>query len=748
MSVTNSSTFTVSTANGATTVFPYDFLLLDEAHLVVEIDGVEITSGFTVDGIGEEEGGNITFDVAPEDGARVMRRRNVPLERTNDYQFQGRLPADTLDEDFDLLWLAMQQLKARADLTPQLPLGTYPGVSLEMPEPEANCFLRWNSDGTGLELVELITESASAAALRADLADTSDPAKGAVLVGFKRHGVAGAVARTVQQKLDALLYPEDFGAIGDGASHPLSGLYGSLAAAQAIYPHATALTDEVDWCALQAALDEVGEGVCLHFNGQYVVQARLSLSNQSGFVLDGNGSTITARAGMAVGSGTQLMLITACTDFVMQGLSVDGNRAARVPAETTSHLLQLTACKRFRLEGVRAVNGTTDGIYLNATSNADANTFCSDFAIVNCTADNCYRQGLSIINGYSGLVAGGSYTNSNGTAPQAGIDIESNAGAAEPSNRAITLSGVTCTGNAGYGVQISSEGNPYGVSIQGGYFADNDLGGIITGCPTTVDGAAFENFSAAGAVGVKASTTSAARLIVTGNSFRNFTGEAGACIDAGSTVGAVKVLGNDFKDVVTAVGSSAPGTEVVSNTVETCSSIGISISATAVNSTVAFNEVIGATGRGIFVPANYANVISNTVKDISAVVGAYIQAEGTGTIISNNHCEASVAAATTHGVRGNNVNQAVILNRCINLHTTDPYNIIGGYQGMLFGMNAGGTANSVRVMRSVTAAPAFSDGSRPAADTVPVGGMIWNSGDNAPNFSDGANWRDASGAIT
>ena len=50
---------------------------------------------------------------------------------------------------------------------------------------------------------------------------------------------------------------EYFGAIGDGNSHPLSEKFNSLTAAQAVYPHATALTDEIDWCAVQGAINFV-----------------------------------------------------------------------------------------------------------------------------------------------------------------------------------------------------------------------------------------------------------------------------------------------------------------------------------------------------------------------------------------------------------------------------------------------------------------------------------------------------------
>lgn len=42
----------------------------------------------------------------------------------------------------------------------------------------------------------------------------------------------------------------------------------------------------------------------------------------------------------------------------------------------------------------------------------------------------------------------------------------------------------------------------------------------------------------------------------------------------------------------------------------------------------------------------------------------------------------------------------------------------------------------------------YTDGTRPSASSVGAGTMIYNSSDNAPNFSDGTNWRDAMGSIT
>lgn len=70
-----------------------------------------------------------------------------------------------------------------------------------------------------------------------------------------------------------------YGAIGDGTSHPASGLgYGSLGALQAVYPHATSTSNEIDWLATEAAALQTqvyyphsnGSGSNLHGGTVYV----------------------------------------------------------------------------------------------------------------------------------------------------------------------------------------------------------------------------------------------------------------------------------------------------------------------------------------------------------------------------------------------------------------------------------------------------------------------------------------------
>ncbi len=67
------------------------------------------------------------------------------------------------------------------------------------------------------------------------------------------------VNANLSNKLSLILNPKDYGAIGDRTTHPLSERYATLALAQADYPHAVALTDEIDWCAIQAMLSKASD---------------------------------------------------------------------------------------------------------------------------------------------------------------------------------------------------------------------------------------------------------------------------------------------------------------------------------------------------------------------------------------------------------------------------------------------------------------------------------------------------------
>ncbi|HDH7836473.1 TPA: hypothetical protein PJH80_003147, partial [Raoultella ornithinolytica] len=109
MSVPNQTPYNIYTANGLSTVFAYEFYLISASDIQVTINGSEISSGYTVSGVGNTRGGEVTFLTAPANGATVILERVTPTYRLTDYQDNGDLLADTVNKDFDRLWMAIQR---------------------------------------------------------------------------------------------------------------------------------------------------------------------------------------------------------------------------------------------------------------------------------------------------------------------------------------------------------------------------------------------------------------------------------------------------------------------------------------------------------------------------------------------------------------------------------------------------------------------------------------------------------------
>lgn len=86
------------------------------------------------------------------------------------------------------------------------------------------------------------------------LANRAESLKSEDIVQYARSAVYGAV-RTVADNITDFANVKNFGAIGDGQYHPLSERFSTLAMAQVAYPHATSLSQSIDWAAAQAALN-------------------------------------------------------------------------------------------------------------------------------------------------------------------------------------------------------------------------------------------------------------------------------------------------------------------------------------------------------------------------------------------------------------------------------------------------------------------------------------------------------------
>ena len=119
-----------------------------------------------------------------------------------------------------------------------------------------------NTDGATKVYADAAALTA-ANAVRTDLANTTDPLKGAAMVGYKS-SLANSVARTVKSKLDESVSVKDFGAVGDG------------------------ITDDTTAFTNAAAS---GGGVIHVPEGTYLLSSAITIGNQQYWVGDGQDLT-------------------------------------------------------------------------------------------------------------------------------------------------------------------------------------------------------------------------------------------------------------------------------------------------------------------------------------------------------------------------------------------------------------------------------------------------------------------------
>lgn len=101
------------TGNGVTTTFPYSFAIFDETDMVVYEDNNIITTGFSVTGAGQTDGGNVVFDTAPADGVKITLLRSVTIERITDFQEGGSFRPKNINDEFDRQTAFAQQLEEK-----------------------------------------------------------------------------------------------------------------------------------------------------------------------------------------------------------------------------------------------------------------------------------------------------------------------------------------------------------------------------------------------------------------------------------------------------------------------------------------------------------------------------------------------------------------------------------------------------------------------------------------------------------
>ncbi len=151
------------TANAGQQIFNYTFKIFSITDLNVYItpagqdanDSTDLTTAYTVLGVGDEDGGTITLTVGATLNDLVTIVSNIPSSRTTDYQNNGDFRPPVVNDDFDrVVSIAkkVEDLTNRALLIQQSQQGPKP---LTLPAPASEQLLRWKGDLSGIENVTL-----------------------------------------------------------------------------------------------------------------------------------------------------------------------------------------------------------------------------------------------------------------------------------------------------------------------------------------------------------------------------------------------------------------------------------------------------------------------------------------------------------------------------------------------------------------------------------------------------------------
>lgn len=162
MTVSSSNRKDTYSGDDSTTVFAYTFRVLDETHIQVQekvvatgvITTKTITTDYTVSGVGDSGGGNITMVTAPATGVTLIITRSMPFQQGTDYVENDNFPADSHEEALDELTMNDQELLEIIDRTVKFDPAVTTTIG-EIDTPAADQYLKRDSANTGWEWVTL-----------------------------------------------------------------------------------------------------------------------------------------------------------------------------------------------------------------------------------------------------------------------------------------------------------------------------------------------------------------------------------------------------------------------------------------------------------------------------------------------------------------------------------------------------------------------------------------------------------------
>lgn len=253
--------------------------------------------------------------------------------------------------------------------------------------------------------------------------------------------------------------------------------------------------------------------------GTYMIDPTKTIKVAAGKTLDITGCTFRLKSNGAIGyCGIEL----AGDNSKLVGGEIIGDRDTHDYTIASTHEwgygVRISG-KGCTVDGTKCRDCTGDGFNVDSAQ---------DFTIANVVSDNNRRQGISVTDASNGLVADSQFLNTNGTKPQAGVDIEPNTGKYA---KAVTFLRCVMKGN-GWGVNVQN------ARASGIKFIDCDISGNrsrgmlnLGGLDVTVQGGTIKDNGDVGLAYAENTTGKVAGVSFSGNKGKALVINAGAKVD-------------------------------------------------------------------------------------------------------------------------------------------------------------------------------------------------------------------------
>lgn len=226
--------------------------------------------------------------------------------------------------------------------------------------------------------------------------------------------------------------------------------------------------------AVQRAIDSDADTVVIPFAGSPWIVTPLRLRSGMELVLE-PGVVLEAKRGSFKATTDSVLLAENVHDVSITGYGAtirmhkEDYKSWSYKKGEWRHGICLKGAENVSIRGLHIERTGGDGIYVGPTWDNARNT-CTKIRIADCQLDENYRQGITIVSGVDVRVENCRITNTSGTAPQAGVDIEP--GNPRDHLTAIHVKNCVALGNAGSGfmanvTRMSRKSEPISVRIEG-----------------------------------------------------------------------------------------------------------------------------------------------------------------------------------------------------------------------------------------------------------------------------------------